>query len=426
MALLGGRVHRERTDRPANRRHGHPASILLGMAWAIVGNVRCLKEFCQQVCGRGAPSKSRRCPVEVSRGAPAGAPPSDPTPIVSSDGNAEYILCGRIHMTLCSRVSVVIPAYNEVGQITATIRDAQSYFESRNLAYEIVVSADGTDGTREAVAAMARGDSRNRRDRRPAPARQGPRHSARQSRGPPAISSASWMLTTRRRCEEFDELRPPARAGLRHGDRIARIAWRRGSSAVSRCTAGSARGGSRLFMHAVRRPSGISGTPSAGSSSSAPRSPGDLFSRQRIDGYMFDVEMPAPRQQGGLPDRPGARPLAGRRRQPAPIGGGQRDKRHRHFPDPVRHACRHRRARARCRVLLARNRPVTGRTAANQLESGHRNISSLNGQERTATHGCRFCHVLPDPRDRVRRSNHGHPHRREQLPDARVERAVWR
>ena len=61
-------------------------------------------------------------------------------------------------MTLCSRVSVVIPAYNEVGQITATIRDAQSYFESRNLAYEIVVSADGTDGTREAVAAMARGE----------------------------------------------------------------------------------------------------------------------------------------------------------------------------------------------------------------------------------------------------------------------------
>jgi dolichyl-phosphate beta-glucosyltransferase len=55
-------------------------------------------------------------------------------------------------------VSVVIPAFNEAGSILGTIREVQSYFRSRRMSYEIIVSADGTDGTRERASEAARKD----------------------------------------------------------------------------------------------------------------------------------------------------------------------------------------------------------------------------------------------------------------------------
>jgi dolichyl-phosphate beta-glucosyltransferase len=46
-------------------------------------------------------------------------------------------------------ISLILPAYNEAATIAGTIGRASDYFRSRGLAYEIIVSADGTDGTRE-------------------------------------------------------------------------------------------------------------------------------------------------------------------------------------------------------------------------------------------------------------------------------------
>ncbi|MFN0105236.1 MAG: glycosyltransferase [Bryobacteraceae bacterium] len=46
-------------------------------------------------------------------------------------------------------VSLILPAYNEAATIVNTIREAHSYFESRGLKSQIIVSADGNDGTRE-------------------------------------------------------------------------------------------------------------------------------------------------------------------------------------------------------------------------------------------------------------------------------------
>lgn len=57
-------------------------------------------------------------------------------------------------------LSIVVPAYNEVQRIRQTLRDMQSYLDAKGYDYEIIVSADGTDGTREAVAEMALTDSR--------------------------------------------------------------------------------------------------------------------------------------------------------------------------------------------------------------------------------------------------------------------------
>jgi dolichyl-phosphate beta-glucosyltransferase len=57
-------------------------------------------------------------------------------------------------------VSIVVPAYNEAGRIAQTLVSIQQYLDGLALAYEVIVSADGTDGTRERAAEVARGDAR--------------------------------------------------------------------------------------------------------------------------------------------------------------------------------------------------------------------------------------------------------------------------
>src|ERR1051326_7965888 len=53
-------------------------------------------------------------------------------------------------------ISLILPAYNEARVIPVTIGEAVAYFNSRRLSYEIIVAADGGDGTREIVRGMAR------------------------------------------------------------------------------------------------------------------------------------------------------------------------------------------------------------------------------------------------------------------------------
>src|SRR5579871_3610002 len=57
-------------------------------------------------------------------------------------------------------LSLILPAYNEVGRIRHTIERTQAYLSQRRIAYEIIVAADGDDGTREAVDELARFDPR--------------------------------------------------------------------------------------------------------------------------------------------------------------------------------------------------------------------------------------------------------------------------
>ncbi len=55
------------------------------------------------------------------------------------------------------RISVVIPAYNEASRIKDSLRRIVSYFEQKSVPYEVIVVDDGSeDGTDRAVAAMAR------------------------------------------------------------------------------------------------------------------------------------------------------------------------------------------------------------------------------------------------------------------------------
>lgn len=57
-------------------------------------------------------------------------------------------------MSALPRLSLIVPAFNEVATIQRTLRAIRDYLEPRGYEYELIVSADGTDGTREAAAAL--------------------------------------------------------------------------------------------------------------------------------------------------------------------------------------------------------------------------------------------------------------------------------
>ena len=63
-------------------------------------------------------------------------------------------------MALAPYLSVIVPAFNEVNSIERTIRAIGDHLQARGRPYEIIVAADGSDGTRELVAEMARADGR--------------------------------------------------------------------------------------------------------------------------------------------------------------------------------------------------------------------------------------------------------------------------
>jgi len=48
-------------------------------------------------------------------------------------------------------ISLILPAYNEDRVIPTTVGEAVRYFDSRRMSYQIIVAADGNDGTREIV-----------------------------------------------------------------------------------------------------------------------------------------------------------------------------------------------------------------------------------------------------------------------------------
>jgi dolichyl-phosphate beta-glucosyltransferase len=57
-------------------------------------------------------------------------------------------------------LSLIVPAYNEAKSIRRTLVAMRAFLDQQPYSYEIIVSADGDDGTRELVAEFVAGDSR--------------------------------------------------------------------------------------------------------------------------------------------------------------------------------------------------------------------------------------------------------------------------
>jgi dolichyl-phosphate beta-glucosyltransferase len=191
-------------------------------------------------------------------------------------------------MSVGTYLSVIVPAYNEAGSIRRTLQAMQAYLDKQSYTYEILVCADGTDGTREIVAELAG------RDRRlgvlGSAARRGKGHGIRQG---VALASGEIIgfadADYKTPIEELDKVLP----WLEHGyDMVI----------GSRGVAGAQievpqkfyrRLGSKAFavaMHLVVGLWNISDTQCGFKFFRGPVAK-DLFSRQRIDGYMFDVEV---------------------------------------------------------------------------------------------------------------------------------------
>jgi dolichyl-phosphate beta-glucosyltransferase len=185
-------------------------------------------------------------------------------------------------------LSLILPAYNEAQRIAQTVGDAKSYLERRGFSYEIIVVADGNDGTRERVAAMAQTDptlkvlgSAERRGKG-----YGIRQGVAQAQGYVVGFADADNKTP---VEEFDKLEPWLSQGYEVvvGSRALR------ESRIEKAQPLYRRLGSKafaLFMHVTVGLRGITDSQCGFKFFQRPAAL-DLFSRQKIDGYMFDVEI---------------------------------------------------------------------------------------------------------------------------------------
>jgi dolichyl-phosphate beta-glucosyltransferase len=190
--------------------------------------------------------------------------------------------------TALTSVSVVVPAYNEARSIEATIGEICSYLSTKPYRFEVIVSADGNDGTRDVVRALGAADARIKvigSEERAGKGR-GVREGVRLAQGD-VIGFVDADNKTP--IQEFDKFEDHLAAGVDVviGSRALR------ESRVERAQPMYRRIGSKVFaagMHTVVGLSGIADT-QCGFKFFRRRAALDLFGQQRIDGYMFDVEI---------------------------------------------------------------------------------------------------------------------------------------
>jgi dolichyl-phosphate beta-glucosyltransferase len=184
-------------------------------------------------------------------------------------------------------ISLILPAYNEARVIPTTIGDAVRYFDSRGLRYEIIVAADGTDGTREIVRGLARGN----------PALSAIGSDARSGKGlgiRKAVAVATGKVIgyadadNKVPVEEYDKFRPVLDSGIE-----VAIGTRRGGATIERAQPLYRRIGSKGFLYFMQTLVGLPGIndTQCGFKFFQHDCAKELFRRQKIDAYMFDVEI---------------------------------------------------------------------------------------------------------------------------------------
>lgn len=199
-------------------------------------------------------------------------------------------------MTHAPAITLIIPAYNEADTIERAIEEAAGYFAARGMECEIVVAADGDDGTRERASGLAA--------RYPSIKVLGHRERLGKGRGiREAVSVASGALVgyvdadNKVPIEEFDKIEPWLARGydLVIGSRAmpeSRIERRQ--PLYRRIGAA----GFHVFMQTVVGLPGIRDS-QCGFKFFRREAAVKIFELQRIDGYMFDVEILALAQRLG-------------------------------------------------------------------------------------------------------------------------------
>jgi len=185
-------------------------------------------------------------------------------------------------------ISLILPAFNEADRIAGTIAEAVQYFRDRHYSYEIIVAADGDDGTREIVAGL--------RQDNPhlsvigTPERRGKgigvREAVRLAKGA-VIGYAD--ADNKVPIDEYDKCAPLLKAG--HPIVIGTRAV--ASSRIERPQPLYRRVGSvgfRIFMQTVTGLRSVSDT-QCGFKFFQHDVARQIFALQKIDGYMFDVEI---------------------------------------------------------------------------------------------------------------------------------------
>lgn len=194
------------------------------------------------------------------------------------------------------KISLVLPAFNEVATITRTIGEVVSYFAARGSEYELIVAADGDDGTRERASELAVTN--------PSIKVIGGRARLGKGRGiRDAVAIASGKIIgfadadNKTPIEEYGKLEP----WLVSGYDVVIGSRELPDSRIERPQPLYRRIGSRgfgIFMHCVVGLPDIVDT-QCGFKFFRSDVAHDLFRRQRIDGYMFDVEILALAQRLG-------------------------------------------------------------------------------------------------------------------------------
>ncbi|MEO7143010.1 MAG: dolichyl-phosphate beta-glucosyltransferase [Bryobacteraceae bacterium] len=185
-------------------------------------------------------------------------------------------------------ITLILPAYNEAKTIANTIHDAMDYFGKLGMRWEIVVSADGTDGTREAAREVDSGGGAIRvigGDARGGKGR-GIRDGVEIANGG-IIGFAD--ADNKVPIAEFEKMR----AALRDGCDIAIGSRGLRSSQVERRQPWYRQWGGKAFRVVMRKAVGLPTITDTqcGFKFFRKEVAKDLFRRQRIDGYMFDVEI---------------------------------------------------------------------------------------------------------------------------------------
>jgi dolichyl-phosphate beta-glucosyltransferase len=184
-------------------------------------------------------------------------------------------------------LTLILPAFNESRTIVSTLASTISYFDNRGYTYQIIVAADGTDGTRERVTEMGQSNPRI----------QVTGHAERLGKGR-GVREAAAMATGeivgyadadyKVPIEEFDKIAPLLteydvvtgsralnRALIERRQPLYRRLGSRGFSIFMQTFVGlrgitDSQCGFKFFRRNVAR---------------------EIFRCQKIDGYMFDVEL---------------------------------------------------------------------------------------------------------------------------------------